>query len=100
MADSKKRPGEKRRKQRRARLKKAAVDFSRPIEWAQAELVGVVDWLERLKGPAGQQFPKGWRQGQLKHYRKRVTTLRAEIKASEVAAAALESEDATAPDVA
>ena len=100
MTKGKKRPGERRRVKKRRRQKKAAADFRRPIEWAQAELDGVRDWLERLQNPTGEQFPKGWRRGQIKHYKKRAVTLRAEIKASKAAVAALKSEGDNGPNVA
>ena len=91
MPKGKVRPGERRRIKKRKRQKAAAPDFHRPVEWARAELVGVQNWLGRLKGPDGKRFPEGWRAGQEKHYTRRAKTLRAEIKATVAAAAEAET---------
>ena len=100
MAGGKKRPGERRRVKKRKRQKAAAPDFHRPVEWARAELVGVQNWLVRLKGPKGEAFPEGWQRGQIKHYTKHAHTLRAEIKATVAAAAAADNPEGDGPKAA
>lgn len=100
MRKGKMRPGESRRRKKRKRQKAEAPGFHRPVEWARAELVGVQNWLVRLRGPAGKAFPEGWRRGQIKHYSKRVRTLRDEIKATVAAAAAAETTEGDGPKVA
>ena len=100
MAKGKKRPSERRRVKKRKRQKTAAPDFHRPVEWARAELAGVQNWLVRLKGPEGQEFPRGWRTGQVKHYQKRARMLRDEIKTTVAASAAEKGEGGDDPKVA
>ena len=100
MTGKKKRPGETRRLKRRRKQRGAAPKFHRPESWARAELVGVENWLKRLKGSEGQEFPEGWRKGQIKHYRKRAKMLREEIKATIVASAASKDEADNGPTAA
>lgn len=100
MSDRKKRPGERRRIKKRKRQKAAAPDFHRPVEWARAELVGVQNWLSRLRGVEGREYPEPWRDGQVRHYRKRAQALRAEIKATVAAAAAADNPESDGPKVA
>lgn len=71
---------EQHRRKAKKKAKKTAVPFVRPREWAQAELVGVLGWIERLEAPLGESYPPDWRAGQLRHYRKRAKQLRSEIR--------------------
>lgn len=74
-------PGEHRRRKVRARAKEAKPEFTRPREWAEAELHGVLNWLKSLKSPEADKYPEDWRKGQTRHYKHRARELRAEIKA-------------------
>lgn len=100
MAGKGKRPGEKRRKVRRAKHKGAKPTFDRPREWAEQELIGVRAWLRRLKGPESKRFPAGWRRGQIRHYEKRARMLRVEIAASKAADKATEPDPGGSPKAA
>lgn len=81
MAPKKKRPGERRRHKRTRSKRKSKPSFARPLEWAEQELIGVQDWLKRLRGPEKEVFPKGWRLGQIRHYTMRARALKLEIQA-------------------
>lgn len=100
MARDKTRPGERRRRKGKKKANPKSPSFLRPVEWALSELSGVVAWLGDLKGPSGERFPVGWRNGQIKHYTKRAKMLRAEIKAASAAAAAEKSEGGDGPKAA
>lgn len=80
MAPKKKRPGERRRQRPYKSRTAPKPEFTRPREWAEQELIGVLAWLERLQGEKGDHYPKGWRTGQVRHYKKRAKDLRAEIR--------------------
>lgn len=97
----KKRPGDIRRQRRKPRKRvKGKPKFDRPREWAERELVGVLDWLKRLKGSGKANFPENWRHGQIKHYTERARTLRAEIEAVKQAEKTVESDPGDPPNAA
>lgn len=55
----------------------------RPLEWARQELAGIEEYITRLEGPMGKNLPEKWVTGQLRHYRQRAESVRAEIAAQE-----------------
>ncbi len=81
MAGQRQRPGERRRRKAAKKKKSKPSGFVRPLEWAIEELNGVTGWIKKLAGPEGDGYPQAWRAGQLRHYKKRATMLRVEIKA-------------------
>lgn len=93
-------PGEHRRKKRIRLRKKAKPSFVRPLEWAEQELIGVRDWLRRLKGDGKENYPEQWRRGQIKHYEKRARVLKGEIEAVKAATKAAASDPDEPTDVA
>lgn len=100
MAPKKKRPGDRRRQRSQSKRKKDKPPFDRPREWAEQELIGVRNWLGRLKGDEQHRYPEGWRRGQIKHYEKRARMLKSEIAASKLAEKAAESDPGDPPKAA
>lgn len=79
MAPGKRRPGDKRRRKASAKRGGAKAPFTRPREWAEQELIGVKGWITRLEGEEGDTYPQDWRNGMIRHYRRRARQLRGEI---------------------